>query len=291
MTQAHINDIIVLTFIAQAESGSDMEIHYVSYNHKYKFGYELNLPVKFQEHTVYFMFLLKTPIEIIEKGNKKKVETGTLALYTPDFNHSIKICDSEYIIDCIAFDMTDDEREFLDSLDIPMNHFFNISSYEFITDIIHKIAYVFHDSFILYRNKGLNPLMQLLFLKTSQMLHVPIPLSNNNKINKEKYINLMNIRNEIYCNPSEEYSIDKMAEKAYMSKSHLQRTYKKIFGVSISQDIIKSRLNHSKYYISCTDMTIKKIAEICGFNSDIYFMRSFKKHFGITPTEYRNSIC
>lgn len=53
---------------------------------------------------------------------------------------------------------------------------------------------------------------------------------------------------------------------------------------------MKSRLKHSTYYLSCTDMNIKKIAELCGFNSDVYYIRSFKKFFGITPTEYRDSI-
>lgn len=38
------------------------------------------------------------------------------------------------------------------------------------------------------------------------------------------------------------------------------------------------------------DMTISQIAQDCGFSSYDYFGRCFRKHFGMTPTEFRLSV-
>ena len=38
------------------------------------------------------------------------------------------------------------------------------------------------------------------------------------------------------------------------------------------------------------DMILSEIAELCGFCDVYYFSRLFKKHVGMTPTEYKNSF-
>lgn len=267
-----------------------MEVFYACYNHKHKGDFRLERPLKFQGHMVYLIVLLKTPAVIIENGEERLVEKGTFALYTPDAKHSIQGYGNEYIDDWIAFDMNKDEINLLESLRIPMNKAVRLYSIESISDIIHKIAYEFHDAYNTYRHDVMQLLMQLLFFRLSQHLYLETSVFSKTKINPEKSETLLKIRNEIYCCPNKHYNIDQLAKSALMSKSYFQHTYKKTFGVTVTQEIMKSRLNHSKYYLSCEDMTIKDIAFQCGFNSDVYFVRSFKKFFGITPTEYRNSI-
>lgn len=44
----------------------------------------------------------------------------------------------------------------------------------------------------------------------------------------------------------------------------------------------------SKYYLKESDMSVRNIADYCGYENEIYFMRQFKKHIGVTPSEYRN---
>jgi AraC family transcriptional regulator of arabinose operon len=51
--------------------------------------------------------------------------------------------------------------------------------------------------------------------------------------------------------------------------------------------VIQSRIEYAKYLLSTTDITVNKISEMCGFSSEIRFMRQFKKEFVLTPTEYR----
>lgn len=72
-----------------------------------------------------------------------------------------------------------------------------------------------------------------------------------------------------------------------MSRSSFQHLYKELFGISAITDVILSRIDHAKYLLSTTDIPIKKISEMCGYNNDIHFMRQFKKVTEITPTKYR----
>lgn len=266
-----------------------MEIYYASYNHKHKGDFNIVFPAKFNGHDVYLLILFKTPTIITENDEERRVDKGTFALYTPDAKHSIQGCGDVYIDDWIVFNPDPGDLDLIESLSIPMNRAVKLNSMDTISDLVHKLAFEFHDAYNPYRNDVILLVMQLMFFRISQNLYQQIPLCCK-KIKGEKYNALINIRNEIYCSPDTEYSIDELAKKAYMSKSYFQHTYKKVFGITISQEIMKSRLKHSTYYLSCTDMNIKKIAELCGFNSDVYYIRSFKKFFGITPTEYRDSI-
>lgn len=267
-----------------------MDVYYVSYNHKHKDDFNLARPIPFKGRMSYLIVLFKTPAVITENNEKRFVEKGTFALYTPDAHHSIQSCGDEYIDDWIAFDLNNNEIKLLEALQIPFNKAVKLYSIYSISDIIHKIAYEFHDTYNPYKNDVIQLLMQLLFFRVSQHLYLKVPLFSGGKIDDKKFSLMLKIRNEIYCNPNEHYGIDELAKKAFMSKSYFQHKYKEIFGITVSQEIMKSRLHRSKYYLSCTDMTIKEIAFQCGFNSDIYFVRAFKKAFNITPTEYRNSI-
>jgi len=47
------------------------------------------------------------------------------------------------------------------------------------------------------------------------------------------------------------------------------------------------RLNAAAEALHTTDETVLTIASRCGFENLSYFNRAFKKHFGMTPREYR----
>lgn len=267
-----------------------MEIYYASYNHKHKGDFNISFPAKFNGRDVHILMIFKTKTIIKENDEERTIDKGTFALYTPNANHSIQGCGDEYIDDWIVFNPDSNDLDLIESLSIPLNKAVKLNFMDLISDLIHKLAFEFHDAYNPYRNDVMQLIMQLIFFRVSQSLYLQIPLCNKNRVNEKKYNILINIRNEIYCSPGIVYSIDELAKKAFMSRSYFQHTYKKMFGVTVTQEIMKSRLNHSKYYLSCTDMAIKKIAEVCGFNSDIYYVRSFKKIFGITPTEYRDSL-
>lgn len=58
-------------------------------------------------------------------------------------------------------------------------------------------------------------------------------------------------------------------------------------GSTIRQHVEQTRLSRVKELLSSTDMTLARIAEECGFSSQIYLSGVFRKRLGVTPGEWR----
>lgn len=69
--------------------------------------------------------------------------------------------------------------------------------------------------------------------------------------------------------------------------SYLSKVFKKDFNQSIASYIIEFRMKMAKKLIDESDVDqISELARLCGYIDPFYFSRSFKKHFGIAPSEY-----
>lgn len=86
------------------------------------------------------------------------------------------------------------------------------------------------------------------------------------------------------------FDANTLADKMEVSYSTLFRRLKKETDISATQFIRNIRLKRSKELLKESDLTIDEIGTSIGFNSTSYFVRSFKKKYDQTPTEYRKSI-
>lgn len=82
-------------------------------------------------------------------------------------------------------------------------------------------------------------------------------------------------------------NLEEIASQMYITKFHLCRMFKKHTGFTISQYIMQIRMKHACELLVHTNQTVVSIAELCGFHSSMYFCRSFKNMFGVTPSEFR----
>lgn len=102
------------------------------------------------------------------------------------------------------------------------------------------------------------------------------------------YREFVSLRERIYSNPQEDWSIDSMCRDLILSRGYFQKLYTRCFGISFTQDVINSRIELSKRLLSSTDYSIAYIADQSGYSNYVHFMHQFKKNVGITPTEYRH---
>ncbi len=74
-----------------------------------------------------------------------------------------------------------------------------------------------------------------------------------------------------------------------MSYDYLNRIFKEFSGDSIHQHINKIRMNKAMELIETTQLKFSDIAFLVGIDDAYYFSKLFKKHTGMSPTQYLKS--
>lgn len=82
------------------------------------------------------------------------------------------------------------------------------------------------------------------------------------------------------------FGVEKMAADMNMSRASLHRKLKSITGFPPSELIRSIRLRKAAKLILSKVDTVSQIALLVGFNDYSHFSKSFKKHFGVSPTSY-----
>ncbi len=85
----------------------------------------------------------------------------------------------------------------------------------------------------------------------------------------------------------EDISINKIAERFFVNKTTLMHNFKRHVGVGVMDYVLSLRLKESKNWLKISELTVSEISERCNFSNPSYFIKYFKKRYGLTPIEYR----
>lgn len=91
----------------------------------------------------------------------------------------------------------------------------------------------------------------------------------------------------IYHNFSQELTLGELAELSHLSESYLSRTFKREVGCTIFQYIAQLRCQHAAELLRSTDRPIQEISSYVGYEDNNYFVKVFRKQYGMTPSAYR----
>lgn len=83
-------------------------------------------------------------------------------------------------------------------------------------------------------------------------------------------------------------TIPHLADQCKLSYSHFRKIFFDVHGVSATAFLKKLRLDYACQLLSLGDCTISQIAQMSGFSDIYYFSSFFKRHIGMSPTEYQN---
>ncbi|QOV19730.1 helix-turn-helix transcriptional regulator [Blautia liquoris] len=101
------------------------------------------------------------------------------------------------------------------------------------------------------------------------------------------YARMQELRFQIQSQPMKKYSIKELAESVGISCSYFQHLYSDFFGISLQSDLINMRIERVKTILHNTDLSVEKIADICGYSSEVHLYRQFRQKTGMTPKDYR----
>jgi AraC-like DNA-binding protein len=120
------------------------------------------------------------------------------------------------------------------------------------------------------------------------------PRTLNSKIKVTKRMSDAKLFNEIVKNIQdnlyENISVANICETYSLSRSTLQRLFKRHCNLSITEYISYLRIERAKEMIRLQNLNFTQIAAALGYSSVHYFSRQFKQISGMNPSEYATSI-
>jgi AraC-like DNA-binding protein len=84
-------------------------------------------------------------------------------------------------------------------------------------------------------------------------------------------------------------SLGDLARQLHCSERHLGRLFRQTFGVPFRSHQIELRLHHAREMLSDASINIASIAKESGYGHRGLFNATFKKRFGMTPSEWRRT--
>lgn len=99
------------------------------------------------------------------------------------------------------------------------------------------------------------------------------------------------LRKKIFQHPEYSWDTEQLADEFGYSLGYFQKLYKEHHGVTLKSDIINCRIERASILLTTTTYSISKVGELCGYQSDNYFVRQFRQIKGLTPLQYRKKIC
>jgi LacI family transcriptional regulator len=82
-------------------------------------------------------------------------------------------------------------------------------------------------------------------------------------------------------------SVSQVANAVSMSRRALEKRFRNVLGRTILDEIQQVRMTCAKRLLWDTTYTIDRVAELSGFGTTNYFVRFFRQHVGISPSQFR----
>ena len=92
----------------------------------------------------------------------------------------------------------------------------------------------------------------------------------------------------LHCHYTEDISISALAAMEHLSESRYRSVFRSCTGFSPNEYRIALRMQRACDLLLHTGDTLTEIAQACGYNDVLYFLRIFKQKVGMTPGEYRH---
>jgi AraC-like DNA-binding protein len=91
------------------------------------------------------------------------------------------------------------------------------------------------------------------------------------------------LENNVFLN------VEEMIHKSGLSEMQFRKTFKQVYGHTPKEWLLNQSLHKAKNLLSTKELNVTEVCFECGFHSISWFIKSFKKEFGITPKKYQQN--
>lgn len=227
------------------------------------------------------LLVFKTPAVIRLDDMVQSVSANSAIIFSKSFHQYYGADGGDYINHWVHFDCEDDSGYFR-RIGLPFNTVIPVADMTTAENMLDMLS-VESVSSGSNRGENINLMLRLLLSKLAEGVE-------KNGGSSPHSAELRVLRAELHRNPANKRCIGELAASLSLSASHFQYLYKTEFGISCHEDILNARIDMAKYYLRSTALSVKEIAELCGYENDVHFIRQFKKRMGMTSGEYRKIL-
>ncbi|SDJ37286.1 helix-turn-helix domain-containing protein [Salimicrobium halophilum] len=114
-----------------------------------------------------------------------------------------------------------------------------------------------------------------LMVHTKDMKHMP---ENTDVASALKYVQI-NIHKKI--------TLSEVATHLHLNPSYFSRVFKKVTGETFIEHVIRVKMERAQELLSKTNKSVDEISVDLGYESKSYFLKTFKKSYGVPPSSFR----
>jgi len=115
-----------------------------------------------------------------------------------------------------------------------------------------------------------------------------IPRHEITRVQLAAQIRIQKMQEYIHQHYAESITLDDISAAASISRSEANRCFHAYTGVSPIEALIQHRLGVAHRLLHETTLPLREISRMCGFNSESYFYRRFRKAYGCSPCSFRS---
>ncbi len=156
----------------------------------------------------------------------------------------------------------------------PVQQAFWFDEAAFVAELFNMLDIAFHKDDKVFLTKGMDLLLSRLDPRPS--VHLPETVSS--------------FLDRVFADDKPILSASDFASEYKLSFNYLNRIVKKSTGRTVGSWIDTARVTRAKRLLRDTDSSMIDIAVAVGLDDQSYFARFFKKHTGVTPSEFRKSV-
>jgi AraC family transcriptional regulator len=83
--------------------------------------------------------------------------------------------------------------------------------------------------------------------------------------------------------------VSEVAVASNLSEFHFFRSFKQAFGITTYQYILNKKLELARTLLQDKNVSVTAIASTCNFPDLFTFSKAFKRHFGISPSQFQKN--
>lgn len=217
----------------------------------------------------------------LNENKKEKIPAGSVIVYLPHQKQEYEFLKKDKSISYYVHFTGTICEQLMDELELNNKNIYYIGKSVTLEKKFDSLIEEFQlkPKYSKYRLQGL--LLEVITLIAKKNSNI----MNGGQITDKKF---NEICKEMRKNFSKNIPIMYYANKCNLSESRFSHLFTNIIGTSPKQYMIMCKIDVAKELLINSDMSVYQISEDVGFSDQNYFSRAFKKHTGLSPSEYRS---